>query len=198
VVDLFSDRGSNPRASTEQVQKGPLLEMSSGPFCPLSVSRHCLPAGGDGLRQFDDVRGITKYKLDLKWPTLLAHLEAPASSPPPTPRNITRYELGAAGAIPYTFTDATVRRDTVVYCAAAEASPDATRDGPVTGSALGVIESNGTRWTPIVDPAGAALSCKIEGLTAVNGVEDRVYAVADADDLAAASVLLTIELHGKW
>jgi hypothetical protein len=135
---------------------------------------------------------------DLDWPALRAHLESPGSSPPPAPANITSYELGGAGEIPYTFTDATVWRDAVLYCAAAEASPDATRDGPVTGSALGVIDDTGARWTPIVDAAGDTLRGKVEGVTAVRGVEDRVYAVVDADDPAAASVLLTIELRGAW
>jgi hypothetical protein len=35
---------------------------------------------------------------------------------------------------------------------------DATRDGRVTGSALGVIdEAQRTRWTPLVDRSGAPL-----------------------------------------
>jgi hypothetical protein len=135
---------------------------------------------------------------DLDWRSLLAHLESPESSPSPAPANVMAYELGAAGKIPYSFTDATLLGDSVLYCAAAEASPDAVRDGPVTGSALGVIESSGARWTPIVDASGAPLAAKIEGLTAVNGVNDRVYAVADADDPATASELLTIELRGNW
>ena len=134
---------------------------------------------------------------DLDWRALLAHLESPESSPP-KPVNVIRYELGSAGDIPYGFTDATVWRDSVLYCAAAEASPDATRDGPVTGSVLGMIEAHGARWTPIVDASGGQLHAKIEGITAVSGVVDRVYAVADSDDPAAASRLLTIELRGAW
>lgn len=135
---------------------------------------------------------------DLDWGALLAHLDSTATSPPPAPTNITAYELGTCGDIPYSFTDATVWGESVLYCAAAEASPDATRDGPVTGSALGVIESSGARWTPIVNAAGDPIAAKIEGITSVGGVDDRVYAVVDADDPAAASALLTIELRGRW
>ena len=142
-----------------------------------------------------DVRPINAT-CDLDWRTLLAHLEG--TSPPPAPSNVTAYELGMHGGIPFTFTDATVWRDSVLYCAAAEASPDATRDGPVTGSALGVINPAGARWTQIVDAASNPLAGKIEGLTAVTGAGDRVYAVVDADDPAAASSLLTIELRGGW
>lgn len=79
---------------------------------------------------------------DLDWPTLMAHIESPGASPPPTPTNITRYELGALGGVPLTFTDAAVRGPSVLYAAAAEASPDATRDGVVSGSALGVIDGS--------------------------------------------------------
>ena len=142
-----------------------------------------------------DVRPINAT-CDLDWPTLLAHLEG--SSPPPTPASITAYALGAHAEIPFSFTDATVWGDSVLYCAAAEASPDATRDGPVTGSALGVIRSGNARWTPIVDDAGVMLAGKVEGLTALPANGDRVYAVADADDSASASELLTIELQGDW
>ena len=136
---------------------------------------------------------------DLDWPALLAHLESPDASPPPTPTNITRYELGALGGVPLTFTDAALRGRSVLYAAAAEASPDATRDGQVSGSALGVIdEAKRARWTPLVDRLGAPYVGKVEGLAAVSGAEDRVYAVLDSDDPATASVLCTVELRGNW
>jgi hypothetical protein len=160
---------------------------------------------GDRVRLFGRGNGEVRGELrpinatcDLEWPVLLAHLESPESTPPPTPTNVIAYDLGSAGDTLYSFTDATVWRDTVLYCAAAEASPDATRDGPVTGSVLGTIDANRARWTSIVDTSGAPLEAKVEGLTAVSGVANRVYAVADADDPAAASRLLTIELRGAW
>ena len=157
----------------------------------------------DRIRLFGRGNGKVRGELrpvnatcDLDWPTLLAHLESPDSSPPPQPYNVTGYELGSIGDVPYTFTDATVWRDCVLYCAAAEASPDASRDGPVTGSALGIIEPRGARWTAIVDAAGAPFAGKIEGLAAT--ADGRVYAVVDADDPAAPSVLLTLELRGSF
>jgi hypothetical protein len=59
------------------------------------------------------------------------------------PFDVVQYELGTIGNSGLSFTDATtgwgsdgVARP-VLYSAAAEASPDATRDGEVVGSAIG-------------------------------------------------------------
>lgn len=146
----------------------------------------------------DDVRPVNAT-CDLDWRTLLVHIESPESFPPPPPTNVTRYELGVLGGIPLTFTDAALWRRSVLYSAAAEASPDATRDGLVSGSALGVIdERQRVRWTPLVDRSGAPFVGKVEGLAAVSGAEARVYAVVDADDPDAASLLCTVELRGDW
>lgn len=160
---------------------------------------------GERVRLFGRGNGEVRGELrpinatcDLDTAMLIAHIEAPVSAPPPAPTNITAYELGASGDVPYTFTDATVWRDRVLYCAAAEASPDATRDGPVGGSAVGIIDGVRARWTPVTHPGGARYDGKIEGVTAVQGADDRMFAVVDSDDPAAASTLLTIELRGSW
>ena len=148
-----------------------------------------------------DVRGElfpVNATCDLDATILLAHLESPHSALPPEPQNVVAYDLGANGDVPYTFTDAAVWRDAVLYCAAAEASPDATRDGPVGGSAIGIIEGWQVRWTPVAHANGTSFTGKIEGITALGGSSDRILAVVDADDPAAASTLLTIELQGHW
>lgn len=160
---------------------------------------------GDSVRLFGRGNGEVRGELrpinatcDLDVAALIAHLEAPESAPPPAPENITPYELGASGHVAYTFTDATVWGKAMLYCAAAEASPDATRDGPVGGSAVGIIDGARARWTPVTHPGGARYDGKIEGVTALQGADDRVFAVVDTDDPAAASRLLTIELRGSW
>jgi hypothetical protein len=161
---------------------------------------------GDRLRLFgrgngevrDDVRPVNAT-CDLDWRRLLAHLDDPDHEPAPAPANICRYELGTLGGIPLTFTDAAVWGGSVLYSAAAEASPDATRDGRVTGSAIGVIDGAGrVRWTPLVDDSGALFVGKVEGVTAAGRAGERVYAVVDADDPEAASLLCTVELRGDW
>ena len=161
---------------------------------------------GDRLRLFGRGNGAVRDAVqpvnatcDLDWPTLLAHLDSPDTNPPPAPTNVVRYELGSLDDIPLTFTDGAVWRGSVLYSAAAEASPDATRDGKVSGSALGVIDRTGrARWTPLVDPSGARFVGKVEGVAAVSSTVDRVYAVVDADQPHTASVLCTVELRGHW
>ena len=135
--------------------------------------------------------------LDLE--LLLAYLRHPDAVNPPVPGDIARYELGAIDGIPLGFNDAMPWRDAVLYSAAAEASPDSVRDGPVSGSAIGVIDADGsTRWAPITDASGARLRVKAEGLVADPTAESRVFVVLDADDPAAPSELCSVELEGPW
>lgn len=134
---------------------------------------------------------------DLDWSALLAHLRAPDRNPPPSPENIVQYELGAIDGIPLSFTDASLSGDTLFYSAAAEESPDVTRDGRVVGSAIGVIDRDGgERWAPVTDSSGQPLAWKVEGLVTVG--ESRLFVVVDADDPDLPSELCTIELRGAW
>jgi hypothetical protein len=161
---------------------------------------------GDRLRLFGRGNGAPRAGVkplnatcDLDWPALLAHLRAPDRSPPPAPANIVRYELGMLGGIALSFTDATLWRDMVLYTATAEDSPDATRDGRVTGSAIGVIDHAGrTRWAPLTDAVGQPLAAKVEGLAVVDDEGDRLVVVIDSDSPDAASELCTVELRGRW
>ena len=128
---------------------------------------------------------------------LLAHLLDPESTDPPGFTDVARYDLGALDGVPLGFTDAMTWHDSVLYSAAAEASPDAVRDGPVFGSAIGVIEPDGsTRWAPITDSSGDVLRVKVEGLVADPESESRLFVVLDADDPAAPSELCSVELAG--
>ena len=157
---------------------------------------------GDSLRLFGRGNGAPRANVrpvnatcDLDWPTLLAHLRAPDRDPPPSPANVVRYELGAIGGIPLSFTDATLCKNMILYSAAAEESPDAIRDGRVTGSAIGVIDAPGrVRWAPLTDTSRQLLPFKVEGLAAVDDATDRLYVVIDADDPEAPSELCTVEL----
>jgi hypothetical protein len=161
---------------------------------------------GDRLRLFGrgngapraDVRPINAT-CDLDWPTLLAHLRAPDRGPPPTPTNVVPYGLGTLGGLALSFTDAALWRDAMLYTATAEDSPDATRDGRVSGSVVGVInDAERVRWAPLTDAAGQPFVGKVEGVVATGGAGDRLFAVVDADDPDAASELCTVELRGEW
>jgi hypothetical protein len=156
--------------------------------------------GNGALR--DAVRPVNAT-CDLDWPMLLAHLREPDRIPPPPPTDVVRYELGTLGGIPLSFTDATVSGSTILFSATAEDSPDATRDGRVAGSAIGVIDGTGrARWAPLTEASGRPFAGKVEGLVGASGVgggaTDRLYMVVDADDPAAPSVLCTVQLRGSW
>jgi len=130
---------------------------------------------------------------------LLGHLRSPEVVDPPEPIGMSRYELGVLDGVPLGFTDVMVWHDSVLYSAAAEASPDSVRDGPVAGSAIGVIDADGsTRWAPITDESDELLRVKAEGLVADPTSASRLFIVLDADDPAAPSELCTVELEGPW
>jgi hypothetical protein len=161
---------------------------------------------GDRLRLFGRGNGAPRAGVrpvnatcDLGWPALLAYLRAPDRLPPPVPVNVVRYELGRLGDIPLGFTDAALSGEAVLFSAAAEESPDATRDGRVAGSAVGVIDANGrARWAPLTEAPGVTFAAKVEGLLPARDARSRLYIVVDADDPDAASELCTVELRGSW
>jgi hypothetical protein len=161
---------------------------------------------GDHLRLFGRGNGAPRAEVrpinatcDLDWPALRAHLRGPDRSPPPAPTNVVRYELGTLGGLGLSFTDAALWRDVVLYTATAEDSPDATRDGRVTGSAIGVIdEVRRVRWAPLTEPSGQPFVGKVEGLVPPGDASNRVLVVVDADDPDAASELCVVELRGSW
>ncbi|HET6231001.1 MAG TPA: hypothetical protein VFE05_13090 [Longimicrobiaceae bacterium] len=136
---------------------------------------------------------------DLDLAALLAYLGAPESSGPPRISRVVQYELGSIGGARLTFTDAVAAGSTVLFSAAAEESPDATRDGPVAGSALGVIGRDGVpRWTVVADADGRRFAGKIEGLVPAEDDPARLFVVLDLDDPAAPSELCEVELGGDW
>jgi hypothetical protein len=163
---------------------------------------------GDRLRLFGRGNGAPRDGLrpvnatcDLDMDMLLGHLAAPDDHPAPGPRSVARYELGTLGGVPLGFTDAASWHGGVLYTATAEESPDVTRDGPVRGSVIGMIDrtrDRAARWTPLVDASGAPFGGKVEGLVSEGQLSTRILVVVDADDPSAASELCVVELSGKW
>lgn len=161
---------------------------------------------GDRLRLFGRGNGEPRAGVqpinatcDLDWTMLLAHLRAPDRNPPPSPTSIIGYALGMLDDVALSFTDAAVSGDVILFSASAEASPDVLRDGPVTGSAIGVINAEGrARWARLTEPTGAPFLGKVEGLLVDTSAPDRLFVVVDADDPDAASALCTVQLRGDW
>jgi uncharacterized protein DUF6929 len=123
-----------------------------------------------------------------------AFLAAPDRAPVPALRDLQAYDLGAIDGCRLTFTDAAALPDgTLVYLAAAEASPDTYGDGPVSGVTLGLL-GDPPRQTLLLDERAAPLRAKTEGLVPHPTRPGHLLAIVDRDDPTAAAELLEIAL----
>jgi hypothetical protein len=146
----------------------------------------------DGLEPVDAT-------VELAWDELRAYLAEPQRAPVPALHEIVRYRLGELDGVRLSFTDAAVLGGAVAFTAVAEASPDAVRDGPVSGVALGLLElPNAARWTQLQGLDGRAFTGKAEGLCFDPDRPGRAWVVLDRDDPAAPSELCELELSGPW
>jgi hypothetical protein len=124
-------------------------------------------------------------------------LRALESGEPPQPdvvRIVRRWELGRAGTVRLSFTDAAPLPDgRIVFTAAAEDTRDAYADGAVMGSAVGVLAPDGTPM--FLD--GVDAKVKLEGVDArVERGRIHLLLVADADDPGQAAPLFETVLEG--
>lgn len=125
---------------------------------------------------------------------LLAWLEAPTGAPPPL-LDVQPWSLGSLGGTKLTFTDGcALPEGGWAFLAAAEASADTYGDGPVTGTAIGLVSVAGeARWTPLLHPSGEPFLLKAEGI-APGEAPDRFELVLDLDDPTQPSELCVVEL----
>ncbi|MDB4951357.1 MAG: hypothetical protein JWM27_4006 [Gemmatimonadetes bacterium] len=136
---------------------------------------------------------------DVEWAGLREHLIDPERHPVPRIHAVTGYDLGTVDGCRLTFTDAAAARGAVLFAATAEDSPDAVRDGPVAGSALGVIGADGGVRLAIIESAdGSRYGGKVEGICPDAAHPGRLLAVIDRDEPGTPSELLEIELAGPW
>lgn len=137
---------------------------------------------------------------DVSWPELWEHLQDPEASPPPRPSSVVQYRLGQLDGVRLTFSDAEpLHAGGVLYAASAEGPPQSGQDGPVVGSALGVIEPTGeVRWTELTDADGGRFQGKVEGLYLDPHDPYHAYFVVDLDDPEEPSRLYEAMLSGPW
>lgn len=83
----------------------------------------------------------------------------------------------------------------LVWLAAAEDTLDPVLDGPVTGTALGVLDGEVVRWSQIVEADGSPCLRKAEGLV-VDPDRAGGWAVTDRDDPSLPAELLRLEITG--
>lgn len=132
----------------------------------------------------------------VSWPQMRAWMDRRGEHP--RPGGLVRFELGLLDGVRLTFTDAEVVGERLYYLAAAEDSPDAYDDGPVTGMVLGRLDEDGPRFARILDEQGAPLQDKGEGLALRAETPDRAWVVTDADDPDRPADLLELRLTGPW
>ena len=158
---------------------------------------------GDVVRFFNRGNGECKGELapvnatiDLSWPVLCHYLTA--NGPLPEAGPVTQYALGEIGGTRLSFTDATTASAGILYVAAAEDSPDTLRDGPVLGSAIGLIAGEDVRWTQLRDKQGKAFDGKVEGIALDPENSERAWLLIDRDDPERATELCRVALKGPW
>jgi hypothetical protein len=134
-------------------------------------------------------------RLDVR--SLVAYLDSGDALPPPALHAVTRYDLGDVNGVRLTFTDAASLGERLVFLAAAEASPDAVRDGAVVGAGVGVIEPDGRARTALLrDERGQVLAGKAEGIALDPNNPARAFIVLDPDDPGVPTELCEVELGG--
>lgn len=138
---------------------------------------------------------------------LFAYLDGGEEARVPSIARVLQYRLGAMSGVRLTFTDAidwsaAGSPDAMLYTAAAEASPDASRDGWVAGSAIGVVSFHAgraaARYAELRAENGAPLAAKVEGVARQAERLDRVWIVIDIDAHDSPSELCEVELSGAW
>ena len=136
---------------------------------------------------------------------LIAYLRSLACDPAharpcPPVREVTQWDLGAIEGTRLTFTDGVAHGRWTGFLACAEASPDATRDGPVSGVAIGRLDDRApiAELGAITDEQGAPLTDKAEGITFDDTDPRRAWLVIDRDDPAAPADLLELRLGAGW
>ncbi|GAA0797125.1 DUF6910 family protein [Spirilliplanes yamanashiensis] len=149
---------------------------------------------GDRLRWFQRGNahaGVASASVDLDLTSLVAVVEGRAATL--DVGSARRYDLGADGLA---VTDAVAVAPGVLVSAAAEDTPNAYDDGPVTGSALALLPADGA--APLV--VTAPVPDKIEGLAVraewPGGA--RLIAVVDADDPEIPSTELTLRVEWDY
>ncbi|WP_224240112.1 DUF6929 family protein [Hyalangium gracile] len=161
---------------------------------PLNIEGAAVAGGRLRLLQRGNGEQGTDALVDLDQERLVRALESGGAMGPELVRTVRRWELGRAGGVRLSFTDASALPDgRIVFTAAAEDTRDAYADGPVTGSAVGLLASDGSPL--FLDAVDAKV--KLEGVSArLEGGRVHLLLVADADDPSVPAPLLEATVEG--
>ena len=154
---------------------------------------------GDRARFFNrgNGTGIARDAVgEVSCSALLKHLRDPLLHAPPSLTKVKAFDLGTVGGVRLTFTDATLHPDgRTLFLAAAEDSPNTYDDGDVKGTAIGVLNDDGSvHIMPLRDERGQPLTDKVEGIAIDPTNGRRAFVVVDKDDPTAPAELLVVAL----
>ena len=179
-------------AAARRIDLSELLVPLQRQFAELNIEGAFVVGGNLCLLQRGNTRSpvnaCIRFELDpfLRWIT--------NSGPAPEAVSISQQELGTIDGVPLCFTDGVALPDgRWLFCAAAEDTSDSYADGRCLGSAVGVVDANGT--VQRVDRLDAV--CKVEGIALADGASvSRVslLLVSDADDRRVPAQLLSVTL----
>jgi hypothetical protein len=160
---------------------------------PLNIEGAAVVGGRLRLLQRGNGEQSVDALVDLDRERVVRALETDHALGPDTVRTVKRWELGQVGNVRLSFTDASPLPDgRMVFTAAAEDTRDAYADGPVAGSAVGLLAQDGSPL--FLDAVDAKV--KLEGVSArLEGGRIHLLLVADADDPAVAAPLLEAVLE---
>ncbi len=191
--------GDMSRGTVTVLDLSPLHARLAEAFPALNLEGAAVRGDALLLLQRGNGPGNHSAVVELDLAAALRASDAGAAWGPELLRSIRAVELGARGGAPLGFTDASPLPDgSLVFVAAAEASPDTYQDGLVTGAAVGRLAPDGRLlWLHDLPDAG-----KLEGVHAeLDGDRLHVWLVADADDRRRLASLLRATLDprtGDW
>lgn len=190
VPSKSSTRGSLP----DRVDFSPVMKALAR-VIPGRINIEGAVVDGSDLVLFNRGNSVGGSDATVRIPLTAVHsLIAGRPLPGDLQARVTRYDLGLLGGVKLTFSDAAALGDgRIAFSASAEGSADATSDGHVVGSAVGIMERDGS--ISMLRPFSEK-GVKVEGL-AVSGAKDGALllrAVTDADDPTIAGRLLEFQL----
>ncbi len=191
--------GDMSRGTVTILDLEPLHARLSETFPGLNLEGAAVRGDALLLLQRGNGSGNLPALVELDLPAALRAVDAGEPWGPELLRSIRDVPLGARRGTMLGFTDASPLPDgSLVFVAAAEASPDTVQDGLVTGAALGRISADGRLlWLRDVPEAG-----KYEGVHAEpHGDRLHIWLVTDADDRRCPASLYraTVDANtGVW
>lgn len=185
---LRLDRSGAVFGPPQELDMSPILGPLHHIFAELNIEGAVV--AGDELRLFQrgNKRQVDNAVIRYSLSQVLNALQS-GYADPIEPSAIDLLSLGSVDGVPLCFTDAAVLPNgDMMFCAVAEDTEDAYRDGPCIGAAIGIISHDGR----LLSLERLARPYKVEGISVLgNGDRLELLLVTDADDRAIPALLLS-------